>query len=378
MCFTADVARMGSTKIRGRDGAMTYDFLSDDRSPAEHRQRQGAPSVPVEPRSRSRGRAVVRGIARNVTMTAVQATAIAPQAGQRQLLAMKLERYDEHGQRLPPVSVELRAAIVQGQVGDGDEVVAVGRWSQGTLRARKIDNNSRQATVIGRGRRSLTIALSAAALVVTVTMGIGFLALRKFAPESVPPSPHAGAATSLPAPKPTWPGIVTATSVPTTPVVTTPIPDTLGKGPARLLPNAVGEPADDVRARLEAMGLEVRTRSVDSASPAGTVTAMDRKPGDRVVPGDTVRIDVSHGITVPDLVGLLPDDARARLRAAGWSGELSVSEVAGRDLAESGKVVAQDPGRGTWIDAQAAVRVTVAKVAAPATATPTTSTPRGD
>jgi hypothetical protein len=60
----------------------------------------------------------------------------------RQILAFRLERYDGVGNRQAPISVEMRAYSLTGQIADGDEVQVHGQWRRGVLRVRQIENLS--------------------------------------------------------------------------------------------------------------------------------------------------------------------------------------------------------------------------------------------
>jgi hypothetical protein len=59
---------------------------------------------------------------------------------QREILAFRIDRYDESGNRLPP-----------GQVGEGEQVEVSGKWSRGTLKADRVRNLSTRAEVRGAG-----------------------------------------------------------------------------------------------------------------------------------------------------------------------------------------------------------------------------------
>lgn len=134
---------------------------ADDRPPDEqlHLDRTQLWSGPIDPastqvrpkpttgkRGRRRGRGEARGIARRVNLRSAQ-RGRAPQSGQMQILNLRLERFSQTGERRPPVAVELRGRDVSGQIGEGDEVRAVGRWRSGTLQADYLTNISTRAMV---------------------------------------------------------------------------------------------------------------------------------------------------------------------------------------------------------------------------------------
>ncbi|PKQ19851.1 MAG: hypothetical protein CVT66_07960 [Actinobacteria bacterium HGW-Actinobacteria-6] len=100
----------------------------------------------------------------------------------------------------------------------------------------------------------------------------------------------------------------------------------VSKGPEPVaIPAVVGKPEAEARTLLETAGFKVKVEAKDDAADKGTVIAID--PKDKTaVPGTTVVISVSTGVdivTVPKVTGMYPDDAAAKLRAAG----LTVKEV---------------------------------------------------
>ena len=69
---------------------------------------------------------------------------------------------------------------------------------------------------------------------------------------------------------------------------------------------------------LQSNGFHVRTASVASKKPTGTVLAQSPQSGARVARGSTVTIHVSRGlVTVPDTVGQSRTNAIAAVRGAG-------------------------------------------------------------
>lgn len=106
-----------------------------------------AAAAPAEaPLARNRGSGHVRGVARNVQVR---------RTGQESdVLAFRVDRYDQSGNRLAAVAVEL-LGYRGGHLGDGEEVEVTGRWSRGTLRAKKIINVSTNAELSGMGTGTL-------------------------------------------------------------------------------------------------------------------------------------------------------------------------------------------------------------------------------
>jgi eukaryotic-like serine/threonine-protein kinase len=116
--------------------------------------------------------------------------------------------------------------------------------------------------------------------------------------------------------------------------------------PEVTIPSVVGQSRDSAVAELTDAGLDAQVKQVNSDKPADTVTAQDPAASLVVVEGTRVRINVSAGprpISVPSVVNLPYDQARAELQGAGFG--VTRVDVAS-DLAK-GIVVDQDPSGGT-------------------------------
>lgn len=113
--------------------------------PAPPPRAPAAEAVPhaAAPREVRRGHGTARGIARNVQLVTG--------ANGAQTLVFRLDRYDEHGNRLQPVGVQM-SGYQGGQLSDGEHVLVSGRWRAGTLRARSVLNETTGARVKGLGR----------------------------------------------------------------------------------------------------------------------------------------------------------------------------------------------------------------------------------
>jgi len=134
------------------------------RPAAERDVRIPAPKVsPPPPQQAERGHGQVRGTARSVLVRKDQ--------NDRDVLSFRIERYDSVGNRLPPVGAEF-AGYQAGQLGDGDEVEASGRWSHGTLRATKVTNLSTGAQVRGMSGFSKVVLAIFFALICAFILGI--------------------------------------------------------------------------------------------------------------------------------------------------------------------------------------------------------------
>jgi hypothetical protein len=85
------------------------------------------------------------------------------------LLVFRIERYDEAGNRLRPVPVQLRAIGFDGALGEGDEVEVTGRWKDGTLHTDRVHNLTTGASVSGKPvKKALLVFLALVAALVVV------------------------------------------------------------------------------------------------------------------------------------------------------------------------------------------------------------------
>jgi hypothetical protein len=92
------------------------------------------------------------------------------QGASRQILTFRLEQYDDHGNRMTPIPVEMRVLSVMGQLSEGEQVMVKGRWRHGVLRTRRIHNLSTGAVITApfrsRSVKWMVWPLGLAALVV--------------------------------------------------------------------------------------------------------------------------------------------------------------------------------------------------------------------
>ena len=139
------------------------------------------------------------------------------------------------------------------------------------------------------------------------------------------------------------------------------------------VPNAVGVPQGDARDRLVAAGFRVKSASVHSDQPVGTVVAQAPAAGEKIPRGTAVRINVSKGsatANVPSEVGQTSDAAQRDLAAKGF--KPSVVRVPSDQPV--GAVVAQSP-TGGQARKGTTVQLNVSSGPGATTATTTTTTP---
>jgi hypothetical protein len=166
---------------------------------------------------------------------------------QQEKLTFRVDRYDAGGNRLSPVSVEMRRHR-GGLVTDGDEVEVVGKWSRGTMRATQIRNLTTSSEVRGWfngwGKWVLMV------LVAAILIAVAFVAF------TVLPSDSAGAT----------------------------------------VPDLTGEQESAAVAALRAANLTPQTTTEPSETvPPGTVIRTEPPADFPVGEGDTVTIVLSSG-----------------------------------------------------------------------------------
>ncbi len=133
------------------------------------------------------------------------------------------------------------------------------------------------------------------------------------------------------------------------------------------VPNLVGLPRDEAAALLEAAGLvlapEVEERETQSLADHDRVAEQSPGAGERVARGTAVRVVIwrfPHA-AVPDLIGLTRDEAEVALNAAGLALDPTMAEQPTDQLADDGRVAAQEPAAGTLAPQGSAVHITVGR-----------------
>jgi eukaryotic-like serine/threonine-protein kinase len=130
--------------------------------------------------------------------------------------------------------------------------------------------------------------------------------------------------------------------------------------PMTTVPDVRGRSRDEAAAMLARAGLEPNVREIPSAREINTVIAQDPAPGERVVRGSSVRINVSKGpaqVPVPPVVGKPFEQASSELQGRNFA-------VRRRDVesnAPAGTVVAQNPAANTFAAEGSTVILQVSK-----------------
>ena len=126
------------------------------------------------------------------------------------------------------------------------------------------------------------------------------------------------------------------------------------------VPNVVGQNATAAVTQLAAAGLNPKIHHVFSGEPVDSVTGQQPKPGDRVVKGTTVNINVSRGarpVPVPDVTGQPYANAKSALEGQGFK----VVRVDIQSDQAAGVVVATDPPAGQEVSKGAKITISVSK-----------------
>jgi beta-lactam-binding protein with PASTA domain/serine/threonine protein kinase len=142
-------------------------------------------------------------------------------------------------------------------------------------------------------------------------------------------------------------------------------------GPKQVVvPDVTGLTQDDAFARLEKVGLNVRSRERSSSDPAETVVEQTPTGGQNVDEGATVTLFVSNGRLeeVPDVTGLDRSEAESELRSAGLRSSVKTEAVTQPD--RDGRVISQTPAAKKKLRHGGTVVITVGTYTPPETTPP--------
>lgn len=90
----------------------------------------------------------------------------------RSVWTFRLERYDQHGNRLAPVQIEMRGLAFEGSLTDGDSVRVTGRWRGGALRANEVQNLTTGALVRAKNYKGAMIVALVVFLVIAGALAV--------------------------------------------------------------------------------------------------------------------------------------------------------------------------------------------------------------
>ncbi|MFL9656648.1 Stk1 family PASTA domain-containing Ser/Thr kinase [Streptomyces sp. PB17] len=131
------------------------------------------------------------------------------------------------------------------------------------------------------------------------------------------------------------------------------------------IPDVEGLAFSEAEAALKDKGFEVEKQSEESTQTPDTVLTQDPKSGASREKGSTVTLTVAKEtsqVTVPDLSGMTPEDAKKRLEEQGLA--LGTQEVAESTAQAEGTIFEQSLGAGQDADRGSVVNVKVAKAPA--------------
>lgn len=123
------------------------------------------------------------------------------------------------------------------------------------------------------------------------------------------------------------------------------------------IPDVVGMPQEEAEQALKDQGFSPEVEAVSSDEEKGTVLGTDPEAGVRAEEHTTVTVYVAKPKSVPNVVGIMIDEARAVLSENGYT-NIEVVEKASNK--EQGTVLAQDPKANAKAKSDDLVSLTVA------------------
>jgi eukaryotic-like serine/threonine-protein kinase len=130
--------------------------------------------------------------------------------------------------------------------------------------------------------------------------------------------------------------------------------------PKVIVPDVRGRPVTDAITALAGIGLNPHIVHIYSPQPADTVTGQFPSPGDRVVKGTNVRINVSRGakpVSVPDVTGQPYLNSKSALEGQGFK----VLRTDVQSDQAQGVVVGEDPSPGQQVSKGSTITLSVSK-----------------
>ena len=131
-----------------------------------------------------------------------------------------------------------------------------------------------------------------------------------------------------------------------------------------LVPNVIGKSEEEATGILDAAGYKVKVREETSTATKGEVLNQDPSAGVKLKKGETVTITVSNGkgvekVSVPSLLGLSADEAKAKLQDAGLKVGMTAEDYS--DTYSKGKIMSQEEEPGAKVEKGSSVGFTVSK-----------------
>ena len=66
--------------------------------------------------------------------------------------SFRIERFDEAGNRLPPIQIEMRGSRFTGSIDEGDKVEIQGKWQEGkVMQVKEVTNLTTGVTIKAKG-----------------------------------------------------------------------------------------------------------------------------------------------------------------------------------------------------------------------------------
>ncbi|MBE0447335.1 MAG: Stk1 family PASTA domain-containing Ser/Thr kinase [Actinobacteria bacterium] len=139
----------------------------------------------------------------------------------------------------------------------------------------------------------------------------------------------------------------------------------IGKGPETLqVPDVQGKTRDEAKGILDNAGLQITLTEEPSENISkDTVTRTVPIAGSEVKKGSSITVYISSGpkmITVPNVVGMVEDEAKEKLADKGFS-NIEVQDIPGVQSDMDGKVISQDPSKGKQERSNAKIQIFVGK-----------------
>ncbi|MBY8875554.1 Stk1 family PASTA domain-containing Ser/Thr kinase [Micromonospora sp. PLK6-60] len=148
---------------------------------------------------------------------------------------------------------------------------------------------------------------------------------------------------------------------------------TICGGPAEVtIPPLKGSTWENAEQQLKGLGLKPDRKDVSSSEREGQVVNVSPEAGTKAPEGSTVTVEVSKGniVRVPKVVGLTEDQAKERLREAGFT---NVSVELGKNVPadQAGKVTEQNPKANDRKPVNTEITITVSQPEPTTEPTPT-------